>query len=134
MDFWWIGPYIIGKVLPNNNYLLRKICNNKKQVLGRMRLRQVTPRLPLPDEQMTPQYLKPDPEESIKHDDLYARAWKLNNERPLLDTEYDKMQRRLIRPKLQCDLIGQPKELGTHQELHESTLKKFSPERMRYGT
>ena len=32
-DFRWIGPYIIEKVLPNNNYLVRKIGTNKTQIL-----------------------------------------------------------------------------------------------------
>ena len=45
-EFRWIGRYIIGKVLPNNNYLVRKIGTNKKQVLRRMRKRQFTPRQP----------------------------------------------------------------------------------------
>ena len=35
-DFRWIGPYIIEKVLPNNNYLVRKIGTNKTQILHRM--------------------------------------------------------------------------------------------------
>ena len=35
-EFRWIGPYIIGKVLPNNNYLVQKIGTNKTQVLHRM--------------------------------------------------------------------------------------------------
>ena len=35
----WIGPYIIEKVLPNNNYLVRNISTNKTQVLHRMRMR-----------------------------------------------------------------------------------------------
>ena len=43
-EFRWVGPYIIEKVLPNNNYLVRKIGTNKTQVLHRMRMRQFTPR------------------------------------------------------------------------------------------
>ena len=38
-DFRWLGPYIIEKVLPNNNYVVRKIGTNKMQILHRMRLR-----------------------------------------------------------------------------------------------
>ena len=38
-EFRWIGPYIIEKVLPNSNYLVRKIATNKTQVLHRMRMR-----------------------------------------------------------------------------------------------
>ena len=40
----WIGPYIIEKVLPNNNYLVGKIGTNKTQVLHRMRMCQFTTR------------------------------------------------------------------------------------------
>ena len=53
-DFRWIGPYIIEKVLPNNNYVVRKIGTNKTQILHRMRLRQFTPRQPIPDTPVTP--------------------------------------------------------------------------------
>ena len=48
-DFCWIGPFIIEKVLPNNNYLVRKIGTNRTQILHRMRLRQFTPRQPISD-------------------------------------------------------------------------------------
>ena len=48
-DFRWIGPYIIEKVLPNNNYLVRRIGTDKTQILHRMKLRQFTPRQPLSD-------------------------------------------------------------------------------------
>ena len=42
-EFRWIGPYIIEKVLPNNNYLVPKSGTSKTQVLHRMRVRQFTP-------------------------------------------------------------------------------------------
>ena len=48
-EFRCVGPYIIEKVLPNNNYLVRKIGTNKTQVLHRMRMRQFTP----PNHQLT---------------------------------------------------------------------------------
>ena len=48
-EFQWVGPYIIEKVLPNNNYLVRKIGTNKTQVLHRMRMRQFSPRQPPAD-------------------------------------------------------------------------------------
>ena len=53
-DFRWIGPFIIEKVLPNNNYVVRKTGTNKTQVLHRMRLRQFTPPQPMLDIQITP--------------------------------------------------------------------------------
>ena len=73
------------KVLPNNNYLVRKIGTNKTQVLHRLRLRQFTPRQPILDVQTTAQQWKPDPEVIIKHDDVYARAWESQYETPIFD-------------------------------------------------
>ena len=69
-EFRWIGPYVIEKVLPNNNFLVRKIGNNRTQVLHRMRMRQFTPRQPPADTLVKPQGYKPDSEVSLKHDDL----------------------------------------------------------------
>ena len=54
IDFRWIGPYFIEKVLPNKNYVVRKIGTNKRQILHRMRLRQFTPRQQIPDTPVTP--------------------------------------------------------------------------------
>ena len=65
-----IGPYIIEKMLPNNNYLIRKIGTNKTQILHRMRLRQFTTRQPLADIPVTQREWQPDPEVVITHDDL----------------------------------------------------------------
>ena len=74
-DFRWIGPYIIEKVLPNNNFLVRKTGTNKTQILRRMRLRQFTLRQPIPDTPITLREWQPDQEVVITHDDSYARAW-----------------------------------------------------------
>ena len=121
-EFRWIGPYNIEKVLPNKGYLLRKNGTNKTQLLYRMRMCQFTPHQ-LPDDiQITPQEWKPNPEMSLKHDDLYSRAW---------DCEYDQptprilMQRRPIRAKLQYSLIYQLRKGGTPQEPHTSIPQKF---------
>ena len=73
-EFWWIGPYMVEKALPNNNYLVQKHGTNKTQVLHRMRLRLFTPRQPFPDVQTTSQEWRPDREVIINHDDLDARA------------------------------------------------------------
>ena len=72
-EFWGIGPYIIEKLLPNNIYLVRKIGTNKTQELHGMRMCQFTPRQPPSDIRIMPQDFKPDPDVSLKHDDLYAR-------------------------------------------------------------
>ena len=42
-DFRWIGPYIVEKVLPNNNYNFRKLNTNKTQILQKIRLRNYNP-------------------------------------------------------------------------------------------
>ena len=73
--FRWFGPYVIEKVLPNNNYLVRKIGTNKTQVLRCMQMHQFTPRQPPADLRIKPQEYKLDPDISLKHDDLYARTW-----------------------------------------------------------
>ena len=90
-DFWWIGPYIIEKVLPNNNYLVRKVGTNKTQILHRMRLHQFTPHQPIPYTPVTPREWQPDPEVIIKHDDLYARAWEFEYDKPIFDSDRDNM-------------------------------------------
>ena len=38
-DFRWVGPYLVEKVLPNNNYIVRKLRTNRTQILHRIRLR-----------------------------------------------------------------------------------------------
>ena len=84
-EFRWLGPYIVEKALPNNNYLVRKIGTDKTQVLHRMRMRQFTPRQPPADIRVNPHEYKPDPEVRINHDDLYARAWEHHYEEPIFD-------------------------------------------------
>ena len=86
-EFRWIGPYIIEKVLPNNNYLVRKIGTNKTQVLYRMRMRQFTPHQPPTDIRIAPREYQPYPNASLKHDDLYDRAWEFDYEQPIFDGE-----------------------------------------------
>ena len=90
-DFRWIGPYIIEKVLPNKNYLVRKIGTNKTQILHRMRPRQFTPRQPIPDIPITPREWQPDLEVVITHDDFYARAWECEYDEPIFDSDYNNL-------------------------------------------
>ena len=84
-EFRWMGPYIVEKMLPNNNYLVRKTGTDKTQVLHRMRMRQFTPRQPPGDIRVNPHEYKPDPEVSIYHNDLHARAWEHHYEQPIFD-------------------------------------------------
>ena len=89
LEFRWIGPYFIEKVLPNNKYLVGKIGTNKTQVLHRMRMRPFTTRQPPADITVKPQEYKSDPEKSLHHDDLYARAWEYDYDQPIFDNEND---------------------------------------------
>ena len=88
-DFRWIGPYIVEKVLPNNNYVVRKIGTKKTQILHRMRLRQFTPRQSIPEIPVTPREWQPDPEIIIQHDDIYARAWECEYDKSKFDSDSD---------------------------------------------
>ena len=71
--------------------MVRKIGTNKTQILRRMRLRQITPRQPIPNTPVTPREWQPDPEVIIKHDDLYARAWESEYDKPIFDSDRDNM-------------------------------------------
>ena len=86
-EFRWIGPYIIKNVLPNNNYLVRRIGTNKTQRLHRMRMCPFAPHQPPADIRVKPQEYKADPEVSLNHDDLYARVWEYDYEQPFFDAE-----------------------------------------------
>ena len=56
-----------------------------------MRLRQFTPRQPIPDIPITPREWQPDPEAVIKHDDLYARAWECEYDEPIFDSDHNNL-------------------------------------------
>ena len=56
-----------------------------------MRLRQLTPRQPIPDIPITPPEWQPDPEIVIKHDDLYGRAWECEYNEPIFDSDYNNL-------------------------------------------
>ena len=75
-------------MLPNINYLVRKIGTNRTQILHQKRLRQFTFPQPVADIPITPEF-SPHPEVIIKHDDLYARAWVCEDETPIFDSDYN---------------------------------------------
>ena len=52
-----------------------------------MRMRQFTPHQPSADIRITPQEYKTHPGLSLKHDDLYARAWQYDYGQPIFDAE-----------------------------------------------
>ena len=73
-DYRWVGPFIVQKVLPNENYILRRINTNKTQILHRIRLKKFVPNQPLEDN-FREQRLQPDEEIIIPQDDLYVITW-----------------------------------------------------------
>ena len=56
-----------------------------------MRLRQFTPRQPIPDIIFIPREWPPDLEVVITHDDLYARAWECEYDEPIFDRGYNNL-------------------------------------------
>ena len=118
-DFRWIGQYIIEKVLPNNNCLVRKIGTNKTHILHRIRLRQFTPRQTILDIPVTPREWQPDPEVIIRHDDLDARAWECEYDRPIFDSGRDNM----VIPK-SPEVTVQPQKAADETRSTPGTVKE----------
>ena len=73
-DYRWVGPFVVQKVLPNENYIVRRINTNKTQILHRIRLKKFLPNQPLEDN-FQEQQLQPDEEIVIPQDDLYVITW-----------------------------------------------------------
>ena len=73
-DCRWVGPFVVQKVLPNENYIVRRINTNKTQILHRIRLKKFVPNQPLEDN-FREQRLQPDEEIVIPQDDLYEITW-----------------------------------------------------------
>ena len=73
-DFRWIGRYLVGKVLRNNNYIVRKLNTNKTQILHRIRLRKYNPETPPKDNYQGTRW-QIDDNIVVPQDDLYTIAW-----------------------------------------------------------
>ena len=74
-DLRWCGPYKVKKVLPNNNYIVRRLGTNKMQLLHRIRLRKFTPQAPLADIFVRETDWQKDDQMPLANDDLYAQSW-----------------------------------------------------------
>ena len=74
-DCIWTGPYIVVKVLSNNNYVVRRTGTRYTQTLHRIRLRLYAPNERVPDVTVRKEDYLPDPEVKTTHNDWYAQAW-----------------------------------------------------------
>ena len=73
-EYRWTGPYIVEKVLANENYIVRKLNFNKTQILHRIRLRKHEPNTDLQD--IRPEgNLQQDDDIVIPQDDLFVITW-----------------------------------------------------------
>ena len=88
-----------------------------------MRLRQITPRQPIPDIPITPREIKPDPKVVIKNDDWYARAWECEYEKPIFDSDYNN----LVTPKL-LEITVRSEEAANELRSTPGTIRENSPE------
>ena len=86
-EFRWIGPYKVEKVLPNNNYIVRRLETNKTQLLHQLRLRKFTPSAPLANNFVRETDWQKDDNIIVTHDDLYAHTWDTNFDTDPFDTE-----------------------------------------------
>ena len=70
----WIGPYIVFKVLLNNNYVVPRTGTRHTQTRHRIRLRLYAPNQRIPDVTVRAEDYLPDPEVKTTHNDWYAQA------------------------------------------------------------
>ena len=73
-DYRCVGPFIVQKVLPNENYIVRRINTHKTQILHRIRPKKFVPNQPLEDN-FREQRLQPGEEIVIPQDELYIITW-----------------------------------------------------------
>ena len=86
-EFRWIGPYKVEKILPNKNYIVRRLGTNKTQLLHRIRSRKFAPSAPLADNFVRETDWQKDDNIIVTHDDLYAHTWDTNFGTDPFDTE-----------------------------------------------
>ena len=73
-DFCWVGPFLVEKILPNNNYIVRKLNTKKTQILHRIRLRKYNPEKPPEDNHQEARW-QIDDNIVVPQDDLYTIVW-----------------------------------------------------------
>ena len=134
-EYRWTGPYVVEKVLPNENYIVRRLNSNKTQILHRIRLRKYEPNTALQDNRPEGN-LQPDDEIIIPQDDLYVITWETSfGDFPDLTAETANPPRcdTADTPNRSVDNTSQPDEIftdvdlrstGPHQSDTPATLEK----------
>ena len=87
-EFRWVGLYKVEKVLPNSNYIVRRLGTNKTQLLHRIRLRIYIPQAPLADNFVSESDWQKE-DTLIAQDDLYAHTWDTNFGSSPFDTDHE---------------------------------------------
>ena len=88
-----------------------------------MRLRQSTARQLIPDIPITSRERQPDPGVITKQDDLYARAWECEYEKPIFDNDY----KNLVTPN-SPEIRVQSDEAADEMRSSPRTIPENSPE------
>ena len=121
-EFRWTGPYVIDQVLPNENYIVRKLNSNKTQILHRIRLRKYEPNVLLRDERPEGN-LQPDEEIIIPQDDLYVITWETNFGDLQADHRngtYDQNNERTTNSSDVSETVDQPDQILTDVDLRST--------------
>ena len=121
-EFRWTGPYVIDQVLPNENYIVRKLNSNKTQILHRIRLRKYEPNVLLRDERPEGNLL-PDEEIIIPQDDLYVITWETNFGDLQADHRngtYDQNNERTTNSSDVSETVEQPDQILTDVDLRST--------------
>ena len=73
-EYHWVGPFIVQKVLPNENYIVRRLNTNETQILHRICLKTFV----LNNRLWAISEKSADEEIVIPEDDLYTMTWETN--------------------------------------------------------
>ena len=76
-DCIWTGPYIVIKVLSNNNYTIQKLGTRYTQTLHRIRKRPYVPEQRMLDVTVRANEYLPDPDVKVSHNEWYAVSWEM---------------------------------------------------------
>ena len=89
-DCIWTGPYMVVKVLSNNNYVVRRTGTRYTQTLHRVRLRLYAPNQRVPDVTVRREDYLPDTVVKTTHSDWYPQAWETEIGEVLFGTPTEK--------------------------------------------